>query len=118
MWGTLKRILKDCATGIDGRTYDPARVAGYGTALLGVCAFVFNSVWTTLHGAAFDPAGFGTGFGLILGGVAAIGGGVALKAHTEPGAALDPGPHAPHQNPSPKDIPPMNIPKETPCSRT
>ena len=80
------KIIKMMGTGIDGQTYDPARVIGYGSALAGISTFVFNSIWTVTHGAAFDAQAFGIGLGAVLAGVCAVGVGVGAKAHTEPGA--------------------------------
>lgn len=74
----IKRIIKDCATGIDGVTFDVARIGG----MLALVAHAgLTGVHLALHGA-FDPLAFGTGAGAII---AAAGAAVGMKAHTEPG---------------------------------
>lgn len=73
----LSKIVKDCVTGIDGETYDPARIwgcAGVGTFLLLV---VFEFYFT--H--KVDLAQFGIGFGAVMVGA---GFSVKLKSSTEP----------------------------------
>lgn len=82
----MKNLLTQLFTGLDGSTFDPARLIGYGSAIVGVGTFVFNSLWAVTHGAAFDAQSYGIGLGAVLAGVMAIGAGVGLKAHTEPGA--------------------------------
>lgn len=80
----MRALLTQLFTGLDGVTLDPARVFGYGGAVLGVGTFVFNSVWAAVHGAAWDPQAYGVGLCAVLAGVCAVGAGVALKAKTEP----------------------------------
>lgn len=79
-------MLKQLFTGIDGITFDPARVIGYGSAVVGVGTFIFNAVWAVLHGATWDAQAYGIGLGAVLAGVMAVGVGVGAKAKTEPGA--------------------------------
>lgn len=73
----LSNVIKDCLTGIDGVTYDPARIGGCaGTAvflLLAVVDFYFNR--------KFNMEAFGMGFGAVMVGA---GFSVKLKASTEP----------------------------------
>jgi len=77
--GLLKTIIKHCATGIDGVTYDVARIGG----MIGIFAHVtLAAVQLWLH-HIFDPSGFGVGLGAIIGGAGAA---VGLKAKTEPPA--------------------------------
>lgn len=80
----MKTLMKQMFTGIDGETFDPARVIGYGSAISGVGVFLFNSVWAVMHGAAFDPQAYGIGLGAVFTGIMAIGIGVNAKASTEP----------------------------------
>jgi len=82
----MNTILKHMLTGIDGETFDPARVIGYGAATAGVGVFLFNSVWMTLHAHAFDPQAYGLGFAGVCTGIMAVGVGVGVKAKTEPQA--------------------------------
>ena len=77
-------MLKQMATGVDGETFDPARVIGYGAAVAGVGVFLFNSVWAVTHANVFDPQTYGIGFGAVCAGIMAIGIGVSVKAATEP----------------------------------
>lgn len=74
---SLKNIVSDCITGIDGKTVDPARLF----LLLGVLVFLGNAVYAIYKGQPWNAQDFGTGFGLLL---AAGGAGIALKSHTEP----------------------------------
>ena len=72
------RFAKDCATGIDGETYDPARVA----LICAVVVFLFLEVYTCIYqNKPFDGQAFGIGFGALL---AAGGWGIKVKASTEP----------------------------------
>ncbi|MCX5863623.1 MAG: hypothetical protein NTW42_00895 [Deltaproteobacteria bacterium] len=83
MWAAIKKLAHDCCTGIDGTTYDPARVVGYGSAAMLVSTFAFALVVHAINGQ-FDAQASGIGAAALLGGVAAVGGGVALKSKTEP----------------------------------
>lgn len=80
----MKTLLIHMLTGIDGVTFDPARVIGYGAAVAGVGVFLFNSVWSVTHSGAFDAQSYGLGFGGVCAGIMAVGVGVAAKAKTEP----------------------------------
>jgi hypothetical protein len=84
MFELLKIVVKHCATGIDGQTYDPARVVGYGSAAMVVSGFVFNGTYVAIAKGLFDAQAFGLGGAAILAGVASIGAGVAAKAKSEP----------------------------------
>lgn len=75
--GWTIKIVNDCLTGIDGETYDPARVY----LSVAVLVFLAATVIDALHGIKFEAQSFGIGFGALLAG----GGlGVSLKSHTEP----------------------------------
>lgn len=82
----MKAMIKQMMTGADGVTFDPARVIGYGTAVSGVGVFLFCAVYQVVHAHAFDPQAYGAGFAAVCVGIAAVGVGVAVKAHTEPSA--------------------------------
>ncbi len=73
----ISTFFKHCLTGIDGETYDPARVIFF----LGALAFIAYSGYTVWKLGTFDPQSYGLGFGGILGGGGA---GIGLKAKTEP----------------------------------
>lgn len=78
MLSLIKKVIKDCLTGIDGETYDPARVAG----LFGIIVFLGLAVYAVVvKNQAWDPQSFGLGFGGLVTGVGA---GVLLKKSTEP----------------------------------
>lgn len=72
-----KTIIRDCITGIDGVTVDPARLY----LLIGVIVFLFATIYAIYKGQPWNAQDFGTGFGLLL---AAGGAGIAMKANTEP----------------------------------
>ncbi len=80
----MRILLRDMFTGIDGETFDPARVIGYGSAVAGVGTFLFNSAWAVVHSNTFDAQAYGIGFGAVCAGIMAIGIGVGAKANTEP----------------------------------
>lgn len=80
----MRAVVKQMMTGVDGVTFDPARVIGYGSAIAGVGVFLFNSAWAVVHSHAFDPQSYGIGFGAVCAGIMAIGIGVSAKANTEP----------------------------------
>lgn len=72
----IQKLLHDCLTGSDGKTYDSGRVAGF----VGTIVYLGLSIW---NHDKFDPLGFGTGFGALAAGVGAL---IALKKGTEPSA--------------------------------
>lgn len=80
----MKNLLVHMLTGLDGVTFDPARVIGYGSSVAGVAAFLFNSVWAVVHIGTFDAQAYGIGFGGVCAGIMAVGIGVGAKANTEP----------------------------------
>lgn len=75
----LSKITKDLLTGIDGLTFDPARVYGLGAVLI---FFGLAIIAVIVKNQPFDPQGYGIGFGALLAG---FGLGVSLKKATEPG---------------------------------
>lgn len=73
----IQQVVKDCLTGKDGITYDPARIY----LAMAVNVFLAATIMDAMHNIKFDPQAFGIGFGALLAG----GGlGVSLKAGTEP----------------------------------
>jgi hypothetical protein len=74
----ILKVIDHSLTGIDGETYDPARIC----MALGINVFMFLSVYNTVFlGNAFVAQDFGIGFGAIL---AAGGAAIGLKSKTEP----------------------------------
>ena len=77
---TIKQLIHDCLTGIDGITYDPSRIYG----ALAVFTFLGLAISAVLFkNQNFDPQAFGLGFGGLLVG---FGLGVSTKSKTEPPA--------------------------------
>jgi hypothetical protein len=83
MFSLIKKVIRDCLTGVDGVTYDPARVYG----ALAILVFLGNSMYAIYLGQPWGAIDFGTGFGLVMAGFGAA---VAMKAQTEP-TYRDPG---------------------------
>jgi hypothetical protein len=77
MIALIRKVISDCMTGIDGQTFDPARVYSG----LAVMVFLFNSMYAIYRGQPWGAVDFGTGFGLLIAGFGAA---VALKSGTEP----------------------------------
>lgn len=80
----IAKLIKDCMTGPDGLTFDPARVVGYPMSIAGFCVFFYASIKSVLATHAFDYVAFGTGFAAMMGGLLLVAGSVAAKNHTEP----------------------------------
>ena len=77
------KMFKDCFTGIDGATYDPARILWF----VGIVAFLcFTGHWV-YTGHEFNMVNFGIAFSslLVAGGI-----GVKVKESSEPQAAPTP----------------------------
>jgi hypothetical protein len=75
---TLKTIIKHCVTGIDGETYDPARIYG----AIAVFTFLGLSIYSVVfNNSDWNAQDFGIGFGALLVG---FGVGVSVKSQTEP----------------------------------
>jgi hypothetical protein len=71
---TIKHIL----TGIDGESYDVARVMG----VAGVLFFMGMTCWNVMYkGMPFDYVNWGIGFGSVMG---SMGIAIKLKEKTEP----------------------------------
>jgi len=75
----MKTLLLHVLTGIDGQTYDPARVLW----VVGVLAFLVFAGWELVRSGKFDMLNFATGYGLMLASGAA---GVKIKETSEPKA--------------------------------
>ena len=77
MIARLLTLIHDCLTGIDGVTYDPARVYLF----VAVAGFLAATLYAIYQGQPWDAQDYGVGFGALLG---AGGLGIKLKSHTEP----------------------------------
>lgn len=73
----IKALIHDCLTGIDGKSYDIARVLLF----FGGIGFVVFSGYHVYHNHTFDPTNYGIGLGGIIGGGGA---GIKIKETTEP----------------------------------
>lgn len=81
---TFTTIIRHCVTGIDGETYDPARIYG----ALAVLTFLLLSIYSVVvNNAPWDAQAYGIGFGSLLLG---FGLGVIVKSETEPPEPLQP----------------------------
>lgn len=85
MWQTLKKLIKDCLTENDGKSYCAFRVSGCALTLSGVPTFIALSIFAVLSNPEhhFDMVAFGTAFGFMMSGLALLAGGVAFKAKGE-----------------------------------
>lgn len=84
MLKTIKQIIKDGITCLDGITYDPLKCIGYPSALLAVIVYLAGGIVSLYRTGALDYIQFGTGFTALMGGLLAIAAGVAVKSKTEP----------------------------------
>lgn len=74
----MKKFLKDIFTGVDGVTYDTARVSLW----FGIGCYVWITVYNSLHGKMVeDYLQWATGFSAL---VASVGLAIKLKQDTEP----------------------------------
>lgn len=83
MFTEISRAIKDSSTENNGTSYDMTRVVVIFMILTGFPTFLFLCVYSTLHRISFDMIAFGTAFGGMLGGVAAVTGAVAFKQKTD-----------------------------------
>ena len=111
MFKGLQKITKDCFTGPDGVTYDPARVLW----IVGIVAFLaFTAHGVFKDDKAFDMVNFGLAYGGLLAAGAA---GVKVKETTEPKATVvtTPTPAAPPPFTPPAPMPPAPAPVAAPA---
>ena len=73
MWELIKKVVKDCHTGVDGNTFDWAKITGTWSVItyLGMCAYHLTD------DNIFEPVPFSTGLVAII---VAVCGGVAIKS--------------------------------------
>jgi hypothetical protein len=83
MWQTIKKVVRDCCTENNGTSYCPFRVTGFTFGSLACPAFNLCALWTTLQTGHFDYMSFGAGFASMMGGLALLAAGVAMKARTD-----------------------------------
>jgi hypothetical protein len=74
----VKTVFVHISTGIDGESFDIARIMG----IVGVLFFMAMTVWNCLYkGQTFDYVNWGIGFGSVMG---SMGIAIKLKEKTEP----------------------------------
>lgn len=71
------KLIKDCLTGIDGESYDIARVSWVVTTFV----ITAGEVWNAFAGRHFDTQAFATGIAVMA---AAHGAAIFAKKDTEP----------------------------------
>lgn len=83
MFTEIVKVAKDATTENDGKSYDMARVATIFMLFTGFPTFLFLCVYSVTHRVSFDMIAYGTAFGAMLGGIAAVTGSVAFKQKTD-----------------------------------
>jgi hypothetical protein len=84
----IKTVMKDITTTSVG-DYDPARVVGYGSLVMGSLVFLGLSIYDTIVNGKFNYEGFSLGLVAISTAVAGAAAGVWIKKGTErPGEEL------------------------------
>lgn len=78
----VKKALQDCFTSQTG-DYDPARVFGYGIAVLGGLVYLFLSVYFALKDGKFDQVQYVTGLVGVITAIVGAAAGVYVKRSTE-----------------------------------
>ena len=80
---TISKIFTDCITENDGNTVCPFRVAAM--ILCGSCVptFIGCTIYMLVYKGIFDPSQFGICFGTMTTSLAALAGGVSIKARTD-----------------------------------
>lgn len=85
MFATLKTLVKDCTTEIDGKTYCPFRVGGFALSASTFPTFIGLAIFSVVAdpGHRFDMIAFGTAFGAMMTGLGLLAGSVTFKARGE-----------------------------------
>ena len=83
MLDSLKKLVHDCLTENDSKSYCPFRVAGASLSTLGIPTFVAGGAMSIYKTGTLDYITFATGFGAMMTGLAVLAGGIALKAKTD-----------------------------------
>lgn len=85
MWTTIKKLVKDCTTEIDGKTYCPFRVGGFALSASSFPTFIGLAIFSVVGDPShhFDMIAFGTAFGAMMSGIGLLCGGVTFKARGE-----------------------------------
>lgn len=82
----LSTVLKHSFTGIDNATFDPARLVGYCTGMIGVATFAADCITRLYVSHQLDAGVFAIEYGALCAGLAAIAASVVIKSKTEPTA--------------------------------
>jgi hypothetical protein len=85
MFASIKHVIKSCTTENDGESYDMARVVALSMVASGFPAFLALCAYSVYASPEhrFDMISFGTAFGAMLAGVAAVTAGVAMKQRSD-----------------------------------
>ena len=78
----MPKLLRDILTENDGASYCPVRIFGAGLASAGIPTFVWGAI-VQVQSHAFHLLAFAQAFGVMMLGIGALGGGVAVKALTD-----------------------------------
>ena len=85
MWLTIKKLIKDCTTEKDGKTFCPFRVGGFFLSASSFPTFIGLAVFAVVKDPShhFEMVAFGTSFCAMMSGLAMLAGGVAFKGRGE-----------------------------------
>jgi hypothetical protein len=79
-------VMRHMFTGIDNVTFDPARICGYTTGMIGVVTFFADCITRLIVSHQLDASVFAIEYGALCAGLAAIAASVVIKSKTEPTA--------------------------------
>jgi len=83
MFAQLKKLIHDCLTENDGKSYCPFRVSGAALSATSIPTYAGAAITCLIKSGTLDFVAFGTGFAAIMGGLGLLAGGVAFKARTD-----------------------------------
>jgi hypothetical protein len=83
MWQTIKKIVKDCLTENDGKSYCPVRCVGAAFSIPSILVFLLAGGRMALQ-PAFPLHDFAMSFSIMMGAICGgFGVGIAVKAFTD-----------------------------------
>lgn len=83
MISAFKKLLHDVLTENDGTSYCPFRCGGFALSATGIPTLIGCTIYSTHINGHFDMMAFGSAFAAMMGGMALLAGGVAMKARTD-----------------------------------